>query len=66
MVKTARVETARMAFAVVTGALEDVTLVAAEGQAAPDLAATRQSCDRLTALLEASLRRLQRLRRRLG
>ncbi len=42
MAEAARVETARKAFAEVTGALEDATLIAAEGQATPDLAAARQ------------------------
>ena len=66
MAEAARVETARKAFAEITGALEDATLVAAEGQATPDLAAARQSCDRLIALLDVCLGRLQRLRRRIG
>ncbi|MBA4174720.1 MAG: hypothetical protein C0511_19220 [Hyphomicrobium sp.] len=66
MVEATRIETAREAFAEVTGALEDAALVAAEGQASPKLPAARQSCDRLIALLEATLARLQRLRRRLG
>jgi hypothetical protein len=66
MAEAARIETARRAFAAVKGELEDATLVAAEGQATPDLAAARQSCGRLIAQLEACLGRLQRLRRRLG
>ena len=66
MTEAARVETARKAFANVTGSLEDATIVAAEGQASPDLSAARQSCDRLIALLETTLARLQRLRRRIG
>src|SRR6478609_1040087 len=66
MAKTTRVETARKAFAAVTGALEDATIVAADGEAAPNLAATRQSRDHLIALLESCLEQLQRLQRRLG
>ena len=66
MTEATRVETARKALAAVTGALEDATIVAAEGQASPNLSAARQSCDRLIARLEACLARLQKLRRRLG
>lgn len=66
MTEATRVEAARRAFAKVTGALEDATIVAAQGQASPNLSATRQSCDRLIAVLEACLARLQRLRRWLG
>jgi hypothetical protein len=47
-------------------ALEDATLVAAKGQASPNLSAARLSCDLLIALEEAMLSRLQRLRRWLG
>jgi hypothetical protein len=61
-----RIEKARKAFAEVTGALEDATIIAAEGQASPILSAASQSCDRLIALLETTLAQLQRLRRRLG
>jgi hypothetical protein len=61
-----RIEKARKAFAKVTGALEDATIIAAEGQASPILSAAGQSCDRLIALLETTLAQLQRLRRRLG
>ncbi len=66
MTETARVDRARKAFAEVTRALEDATLVATDGQASPNLSAAQQSCDRLIALLEATLARLQRLRRRIG
>ena len=66
MIEATRAETARKAFAAITGAFEDATIVAAEGQAAPNLSAARQSCDRLIALLETTLARLQRLRRLLG
>ncbi len=66
MTDATQVEAARRAFAKVTGALEDATLVAAEGQASPNLSAASQSCDHLIALLESPLARLQRLRRRLG
>ena len=66
MTEATRVETARKAFADVTGSLEDATIVAAEGQASPNLVAARQTCDRLIALLEARLARLQRSRRQLG
>jgi len=66
MTDTAWGERARTVFADVTGELEDAALVAAEGQTTLDLAATRQSCDRLIAALKACLRRLQWLRRRLG
>lgn len=53
-------------FADVTGSLEDATVVAAEGRASPSISAARQSCDRLIALLESTLARVQRLRRRIG
>lgn len=66
MVEATRVETARDAFAEVTGALEDAAVISADGQASPNLSAARQSCDRPIVLLEAILARLQRLRRRLG
>lgn len=66
MTEAMRVETARKAFAAITGALEDSSVVAAEGQATPNLSSARQSCDRLIALLEATIARLQRLRRLLG
>jgi len=66
MNEAALVETAREAFAEVTGVLEDAAVIAAEGQASPKLSAARQSCDRLINVLEACLERLQRLRRRLG
>ncbi len=65
MAKAVRVEAARMAFAEVTGALEDASLVAAEGQAALDLAAARQTYVRLLAQIDACIERLHRLRRRL-
>ena len=45
---------------------EAVVSRAAEGQATPDLASARRSCDRLIAQLEPCLGRLQRLRRRIG
>ena len=66
MSEVARIEKARKAFAEVTGDFEDATLVAAEGQATPNLSAARQSCDRLITLLETTLAQLQRLRRRIG
>lgn len=66
MTEATRVEAARRTFAKVTGALEDATLVAAEGQASPNLSAASQSCDRLIELLDATLAQLQRLRRRIG
>ena len=66
MTKASRVEAARRAFANVTESLEDATVVAAEGQASPNLSAAHQSCDRLIVLLETCLARLQRLRRQLG
>jgi len=66
MTEAERVEAARKGFAEVTGALEDATRFAAEGQVAPGIASAIRSCDRLIALLEACLARLQRLRRRLG
>ena len=66
MAKAARVETARVVFAEITGLLEDATLVAAEGQAAPDLAVARQICNRLMADLGICTEQLHRLRRRLG
>ena len=65
MTEATRVETARTAFAEVTGVLEDATIVASEGQATPNLLVARQSCDCLIALLEACLGQLQQLRRRL-
>lgn len=66
MARALRVETARKALADLTGALEDATLMAAEGQTAVDLTVARQSCDRLIEVLEACLTRLHRLRRQLG
>ncbi|MBA4174852.1 MAG: hypothetical protein C0511_19915 [Hyphomicrobium sp.] len=66
MTEATRVEAARRAFAKVTGALEDATIIAAEGQASPELSAASQSCDRLIVLLEATIARLQRLRRLLA
>lgn len=66
MAETARVESARIAFAKLTGQLEDASVSAAEGQSIPDLATARRSCDRLIASLKAYLRRLHRLRKRLG
>ena len=66
MTEAARVETAREAFADITGSLEYATLIAADGQASPNLSVARQSCDRLIAPLETNLARLRQLRRRLG
>ena len=66
MTNAAIIETARRLFADVTAALEDATLIAAEGQAVPDLLAARRSCDRLIKLLKNNLGQLERLRRRLG
>ena len=66
MTEATRLKMALKTFADVTGSLEDATLVAAEGQASPNLSAARQSCDRLIPLLETTLARLQRLRRQLG
>jgi len=66
MAKIARVEMARVTFAEITGLLEDVILVAAEGQAASDLAAARQLCNRLGAHLRVCTTRLHRLQRQLG
>lgn len=66
MAEAARVETVPKSFADVTSVIEDATLIAAEGQATPDLASARRSCDRLIAQLEPCLGRLQRLRRRIG
>lgn len=66
MAETVRVEAARLAFAKLTGALEDAAAVAADGQSTRDLAMARRSCDQLIATLEIYLRRLHRLRRSLG
>ena len=66
MTEATRLKKARKTFAEVTGALEDAAVVAAGGQASPNLSAARQSCDRLINALEASLARLQQLRRQLG
>ena len=66
MTEATRLKLALKTLAAVTGLLADATLVAAEGQASPNLAAARQSCDRLINALEACLARLQQLRRRLG
>ena len=66
MTKPDPAETARRSFAQVTGELEDATLIAAEGQAAPSIAVARDTCDDLSVRLKACLDRLQRLRRRLG
>ena len=66
MTKAARVETARVIFAEITGLLEDATLVAAEGQAASDLATARQTCDRLLGQIDACIEQLHLLRRSLA
>lgn len=66
MVETAHFEATRIAFAKVTGALEDGAVAAAEGQAFSDHATPRRACDRLIVSLENCLRRLCRLRRSLG
>ena len=66
MTETARIESARLAFAKVTVALEDAAFAAAEGQAISDPATAQRACDRLIAALEACLRRLHLLRKRLG
>lgn len=66
MAKRNPVNVARKSFAQVTGDLEDVTLIAAEGQAAPSIAAALDTCDQLIARLGICLNRLQRLRRRIG
>ena len=66
MTETRHVEAARKAFAEVTGVLEVATMVEAEPQTAAARPAAGQSCDRLIALLETTVARLQRLRRRLG
>jgi len=66
MDERARIQSARLTFAKVTGGLEDAAVAAAEGQAISDLATARRSCDRLIASLEDYLRRLRRLRRSLG
>lgn len=65
MIEATRIEAAWRAFAKVTGVLEDGAVIASDGQTSPNLSAARQSCDRLIALLEACLARLQRLRKRL-
>jgi hypothetical protein len=65
MADATRVEAARKAFALVTGVLEDASVVAADAQAVPDLAAARRSCEHLITLAEGCLGRLHRLRRRL-
>jgi hypothetical protein len=64
MVRSPRVETVQKTFAELTGALEDASLVAAEGQTA-SIADARQIYDRLIAVLEPCLRQLKCLRRRL-
>ena len=66
MARALHVETVRKAMADLTAALEDATLIAAEGQTALDLTAARQSCNQLIEVLEACLARLHRLRRQLG
>jgi len=66
MTEATPVQAARRAFAKVNGSLEDAALVAAEGQASPNLSAAIQLCDCLINALEACLARLQRFRRRLG
>ena len=66
MDERARIESARLAFAKVTGSLEDAVVAAADAQSVSDVAAAQRSCDRLIARLEASLRQLRRLLRSLG
>jgi uncharacterized damage-inducible protein DinB len=65
MTKPHPVEMARRFFARITGELEDTTLISAEAQAAPSIAAARETCDDLSVRLKACLDQLQRLRRRL-
>lgn len=66
MTEATRVAGVREAFAEITRALEDATLVATDGQASSNRSAAQQSCDHLIALVEATLARLQRWRRRIG
>lgn len=66
MPDTARIESARLAIAKVTGALEEASVSAMEGQSISDLATAQRACDRLIFSVEACLRRLHRLRRSLG
>jgi len=61
-----RVEAAQVVFAKVTAVLEDTALIAAEQQEISELNTARRSCDSLIARLEAWLRFLHRLRRRLA
>lgn len=65
MTKRDPVESARKAFAQVTGDLENAALVAADAQAAASVSAAREACDQLIARLGTGLSQLQRLRRRL-
>lgn len=66
MAKGMRVEAAQVVFAKVTAVLEDTALIAAEQQEISELNTARRSCDSLIARLEAWLRFLHRLRRRLA
>ena len=66
MAKRPALEAARKTFADITGLLEDAALLASEAQAAPNLVAARQSCDRLIVAVETCRGRLQRLQRRIA
>ena len=66
LTKSNLVDVARKSFAQVTGELEDVALIAAEGQAAGEIDEARKACDQLIARLAICLNRLHRLRRQLG
>ncbi len=65
MASPANLNSARKAFADITGALEDVALLASEGQSVPEPVEARRQCERLIVIVEACLDRLNHLRRRL-
>ena len=66
MAKRPALEAARKTFADITGLLEDAALLASEAQAAPNLVAARQSCDRLIVAVETCRDRLHNLQRRIA
>ena len=65
MPKAAGIDEAQKSFAELTGMLEDIALLASEGQAAPNLPAARRLADRLIRRLGTSTKRAQQLRGRL-
>ena len=66
MTKASTIDDARKAFADITATLEDMAVLASEGQSAPDIAAARKLTAQLIRRLRSCLGRAHHLRRRLG